>query len=151
MSMDEMITPRGDNYLTENGSHDYTQRTWVGNLRQGITPEAAFEALRYHAVPNQTGRIFNTGDISNIRGPFREFPVASAGEVVHYVFPDAFTIVNTTLPGHIFYPGNVFRTIVQEGNDIYVVTHGYGTDDYKNIMETFAQPLRHEVTTRICR
>lgn len=75
--------------------------------------------------------------------------MASAGEVVHHVFPEALTIVNTTLPGHIFYPGNVFRTVVQEGNDIYVVTHGYGTGDYKNIMETFAKPLWADVDQEI--
>lgn len=49
------------------------------------------------------------------------------GPVRQIVDPDRFMIVNTTQLGHELYPGNVHRSIVQDGDDLYVMTHGYGT------------------------
>lgn len=49
------------------------------------------------------------------------------GRVRQIVDPDRLTIVNITEPGHLLSPGNVHRSIVQAGDDLYVVTHGYGT------------------------
>jgi hypothetical protein len=49
------------------------------------------------------------------------------GYVEHYVFPDRLTVVNTTVQGsHFLDPGNVWRSVVQRGDDIYIVTEGYG-------------------------
>ncbi len=45
--------------------------------------------------------------------------------------------MNTTEPGHRLHPGNVFRSIVREGNDLYVVTEGYGTGIYPKLNERF--------------
>ena len=49
------------------------------------------------------------------------------GPVRQRLDPDHLTIVNTTEPSHALHPGNVFRSIVQDGDNLYVVTHGYGT------------------------
>lgn len=43
------------------------------------------------------------------------------------VDPERLTIVNSTMPDHLLHPGNVFRKIVRDGDDLYVVTQGYGT------------------------
>ena len=107
-----METPR----LLPSGPHFYPVKSWVGSISQGNTPQQAFAALLPRATPFQSGpSIDDTVDI----------PVL--GRVKQFVDPDHLTIVNTTLPGHIAHPGNVFRSIVQEGDDLYVVTHGYGT------------------------
>ena len=70
MSMDDMITPRGFTNLDENGPRLYgppAARTWLGNVKQGVTPERAFDVLRDCAVPNQLRPVINTGDVSDAR------------------------------------------------------------------------------------
>jgi hypothetical protein len=126
--------PRPGVYTVESGPHYYTQETWVGNVKQGTTVEAAFEALRHHAAPFQERRVSKTGDVTDILGRV-------GGRVSHFVFPEHLTIVNTTLPGHVFDPGNVSRKIVQKGDDIYVVTQGYGTGFFRNENEKLSPYL----------
>lgn len=53
--------------------------------------------------------------------------VPGLGPVRQHVDDDRLSIVNTTMPGHFLHPGNVFRSIDQRGDDLYVVTEGYGT------------------------
>ncbi|MGY3513122.1 hypothetical protein ACVIQY_006097 [Bradyrhizobium sp. USDA 3051] len=53
--------------------------------------------------------------------------VRGLGPIRQHVDDDRLTIVNTTMPEHVLHPGNVFRRIVQKGDDLYVVTEGYGT------------------------
>lgn len=118
-----------------NGPHRYTRETWVGKVSQGVTLAAAFEALRHHAAPLQERRVSRTGDVTLI--PLGRL----AGRVTHYVFPEHLTIVNTTLPGHRFHPGNVSRRIVQRDDDIYVVSEGYGIGDHRDENEFIAPKL----------
>lgn len=116
-----------------NGEHQYDTKTWVGNVKQGVTAEMAFEALRYHAAPLQLSRISKDGDITNIPlGPL-------GGKVEHFIFPEQLTIVNTTFPRHVFHPGNVFRRVVQEGDDIYIVSKGYGVGNFPTINEAVSK------------
>lgn len=53
--------------------------------------------------------------------------VRGFGPIRQHVDDDRLTIVNTTMPGHVLHPGNVFRSVIQKGDDLYVVTEGYGT------------------------
>jgi hypothetical protein len=136
--MDDMITPRGITSWDENGPHYYgPQRTWLGNVKQGVTPERAFDVLRDYAAPNQLRPVMNSGDVSDARLTVAGIPFWSFGNVEHHVFPEALTIVNTTLPGHMLYPGNVFRSIVRDGDDVYVETRGYGTGRFKKAEEEY--------------
>jgi len=99
------------------GPHQYSTRNWVGNVSLGHTPEDAFAALSTRATPFQSGPSVDGGVVDiPILGPVRQL-----------VDPDHLTIVNTTMPGHLLHPGNVFRSIVRQGDDLYAVTHGYGT------------------------
>ena len=78
------------------GSHYYSNKTWVGSVLVGDTPEAAFEALRHNATPFQFGaRINETGDVITIPG---------LGPVRETVFADQMTIVNSTMDGHLLAP-----------------------------------------------
>ena len=99
------------------GPHFYPIKTWIGSVAQGNTLRQAYEALLRHATPFQHETSVDGGEI--------DIPVV--GRVRQLVDPDRLTVVNTTLPGHRLYPGNVHRSIAQEGDDFYVVTHGYGT------------------------
>jgi hypothetical protein len=67
--------------------------------------------------------------------------------IKHEIFPGERTIVNTTKRGHPLYSGNVHRTVVQEGDDLYVVTHGYGTG--RKLPDAFSRWLWQKVDEKI--
>jgi hypothetical protein len=75
------------------------------------------------------------------------------GSVQQRVDPERFTVVNTTTPDHRLHPGNVHRSVVQDGDDFYVVTHGYGTGVFPGLNELTANTvwgsldhnIRHEI------
>jgi hypothetical protein len=96
------------------GPHTYFNKTWVGRVTDGIGPGQAFASLSRHATPRQ--------NVTSVDGGTVDIPIM--GAVRQLVDPDRLTIVNTTEPGHVLHPGNVHRSIVQEGDDLYVVTHG---------------------------
>jgi hypothetical protein len=111
--------------IQTNGPHEYPQKTWIGKASSGATKQAVFESLRWYPTPGgrRHGPV-SDGDDTDIV----VVPGTTPDKVKHYVFPEHFTIVNTTVKGqHRLHPGNVFRTVVQEGDDVYVVTRGYGT------------------------
>jgi hypothetical protein len=108
-------------------THYYITKTWVGSTSLGDTAAGVFEQLRNHAAPGQTYRINDNGDLVWPDGTVTHDTTLSVfGPVKHVVFPDEMTIVNTTMEGHIFDPGNVWRRVVQEGDNFYIVTEGYG-------------------------
>lgn len=115
-------------------------KTWVGNTAQGVTPDMAFQALRRRATPFQGGVFVSDGDVTDIPG---------LGRVRHIVDADRRTIVNTTMPEHLLHPGNVFRSIVREGDDLFVVTHGYGTGVWPKANEVAARRLWPKVDSGI--
>lgn len=125
------------------GPHFYPIKTWIGSLPQGNTPRQAYEALLRHATPFQREVSIDGGEVH----------VPFAGRVRQHVDPDRLTVVNVTLPDHHLYPGNVHRSIVQEGDDLYVVTHGYGTGVFPRLNERIAEAawcepdhkIRHEL------
>lgn len=126
------------------GPHFYPIRRWVGSISQGNTPQQAYEALLRHATPFQRE--------TSVDGVEIDIPVV--GPVRQQVDPGRLTVVNTTLPGHVLHSGNVHRSIVQEGDDLYVVTHGYGTGIFPQQNEKRAESvwrrsdhnIRHELS-----
>lgn len=123
------------------GPHIYSNKTWIGRASDGITPRQAFEALSRHATPFQ-----NT---TSVDGGTVDIPVI--GPVRQIVDRDRLTIVNTTEPGHQLHPGNVHRSIVQVGDDLYVVTRGYGTGILPSANEVAAPELWSSVDNDIRR
>lgn len=125
------------------GPHFYRVKTWIGSVARGTTPRQAFQALLRHATPFQRRPSVDDGIIY--------IPVV--GPVRQRVDPDRLTVVNTTLAKHLLHPGNVHRSIVQEGDDLYVVTHGYGTGVYPSKNENLGgaiwrrpdHNIRHEL------
>ncbi|WP_298243729.1 hypothetical protein [uncultured Bradyrhizobium sp.] len=133
----------GRQITVPSGPHHYQTEQWVGNTKQGNTPLSAFEALKRHAIPFQ-------GDQTSAEGAVMDVP--GLGPIRQHVDDDRLTIVNTTKPGHVLHPGNVFRSIVQRGDDLYVVTEGYGTGILPGLNERarliWSEPdhrIRHEL------
>lgn len=133
----------GRQITVPSGPHHYQREQWIGSTRQGNTLQSAFEALKRHAIPFQGDQNSNDGAVLDIRG---------LGPIRQHVDDDRLTIVNTTMPDHVLHPGNVFRSIVQRGDDLYVVTEGYGTGILPGANERarfiWSQPdheIRHEL------
>src|ERR1700674_3018561 len=141
----KLVVPQYEGYDIEitipTGPHYYTQTTWVGSVKTGVTAAAAFEALRSNSTPFQNGvRINETGDVTDIPG---------LGSVQHIVDAERMTIVNTTMDGHILHPGNVFRQIIQEGDNIFVRTSGYGVGILPDINNSLGPSLWQSVDVGI--
>ena len=105
------------------GPHFYRTRTLVGRVSDGITLTQAMQALLRHATPFQS-KVAEDGKTTDI-------PIL--GAVRHRIDPERRMVVNTTEPGHWLDPGNVHRSIVQDGDDIYVQSDGYGTGSFPEI------------------
>jgi hypothetical protein len=105
-------------FTIPSGPHHYRTESWVGSGGQGNTPRATFEALKRHAIPFQGDQTSVDGAVINVPG---------FGPIRQHVDDDRLSIVNSTMPGHVLHPGNVFRSVVQKGDDLYIVTEGYGT------------------------
>ena len=123
------------------GPHTYFNKTWVGRVTDGIGPRQAFASLSRHATPFQSATSVDGGTV--------DIPIV--GKVRQIVDPDRLTIVNTTEPGHLLHPGNVHRSIVREGDDLYVVTHGYGTGILPSANQYTAPRLWESVDNEIRR
>src|SRR5882757_903172 len=121
------------------GPHFYSNKTWIGRMSDGITPRQAFESLSRHATLGQ--------DRASVNGGAMDIPIW--GPVRQIVDPDRLMIINTTQPGHELYPGNVHRSIVQEGDDLYVMTHGYGMGKFPLANKIVAPLLWKSVDSNI--
>jgi len=109
--------------------HYYSDRAEICSADDAklCTPEDVFYVLRRYAAPlRYHGRPVETGDETTI-GPF--------GTVVHEVDEDALTVTNITKPGHVFHPGYVNRSVVVEGDTIFIVSEGEGTGNFATINE----------------
>lgn len=130
------------------GPHHYLARSWIGHASDGITPRQAFDPLLRHATPLQRG-VAEDGKTTAI-------PIL--GTVRHRVDPDRLTVVNTTEPDHWLDPGEVRRSIIQDGDDLYVQSDGDGTGIFPDLNEFFAKwwvwpyvdnDIRHELNPQI--
>lgn len=108
----------GRQITVPSGPHHYQREQWVGSTKQGNTPQSVFEQLKRHAIPFQGDQVSAEGAVKNVPG---------FGPIRQHVDDDRSIVVNTTMPGHVLHPGNVFRSVIQRGDDLYVVTEGYGT------------------------
>ena len=106
------------------GPHYYRARSWVGRASDGITPMQVLQSLLRHATPFQSA-IAEDGKTTAI-------PIL--GSVRHKVDPERRMVVNTTEPDHLLDPGNVHRSVVQDDDDIYVQSDGYGTGSLLNAL-----------------
>ena len=71
------------------------------------------------------------------------------GFVAHTVDPEGLTITNTTLPGHLLYPGTVFREVQERGDEIWIVSKGYGNGILPWFNERFAPGLFQLLDTMV--
>jgi hypothetical protein len=73
------------------------------------------------STPAQNDRIY---DVYDPRNGFY------AGKVQTFISEDRLTITNVTLPGHVFFDGEIVRHAFLQGGAWYVTTHGWGNDEY---------------------
>jgi hypothetical protein len=69
--------------------------------------------------------------------------------VVHSVDPSNCSITNTTLPGHLLYPGQVTRSVVNDNGMISIVTDGTGNGALAGPNDWFANPVWTKVDGNI--
>lgn len=99
----------------------------------GCTPQNVFNQLRRYPAPFSDGNPVTTGDTSDIPG---------LGSVVYTVDPTHCSVTNKARPGHLLYPGQVTRSVMQ-GSDgsVYVVTTGTGDGSFAALNDVLADPL----------
>ena len=93
----------------------------------GCTPEEIADLMSRFAVPGQNPAIpVVNGQISPVYDPFTGY---YAGDVVTTITNNGLTTTNTTLPGHVFYDGEIVQTATQNPDGSWsVTTHGFGND-----------------------
>ncbi len=98
----------------------------------------AWEALLTHPVNGAVGPI-SEDDISEVRDPYTD---AYVGLVNHEIYEQALTVINRTLPGHLFDDGEVQRTLIltDRGIDIYILEIG-NNNDWLAILDDLNEPL----------
>ncbi len=97
------------------GPHVYVVLNQVGDSQ--CDADEALEGLLQHAAPGQT----NTASTGNI------VTVPGLGDVIQEVDHAAKKVTNITTPNHALFPGTVERSVVVEGNKVYIRTVGIGT------------------------
>jgi hypothetical protein len=58
-------------------------------------------------------------------------------------------IVNYTLPGHMFHPGKITRTVTENGNAVNVSTEGEGIGEYRFLDVTAGPMIFKAVDTQL--
>lgn len=123
-------------YLTPDGSDDGATSIGELNLNYDSAPHIyvvtdqvsnnpadaalAWEALKQYAAPGQSGPAYSGKVVS----------VPALGNVVQQVREGSMTVVNSTMEGHLLYPGFVERSVIVEGGRIYIQTRGMGTGNF---------------------
>lgn len=97
------------------GPHNYAVVNKVSNVTTMAEMIKAFNGLTHYAAPGQNGQAYD-GKIVNT--PF--------GPVKQSVDYDTLTVTNRAQEGHVLYPGDVQRTVVQGSDGIYILTVGTG-------------------------
>ena len=126
------------------GQHSYYSITYVGEVNQGfgnnglgLTPEFVFsEGLLHYPTP--------WFDTTPFFGPVStgDWKIAApVGVVRETVDPANLSVTNSTTYFHLLYPGDVTRSVVQDGNSIFIVTHGTGSGLFPRADELLAPPV----------
>lgn len=151
--------------------HVYTTDMTICNISTpGCTPDAVFEEMLKFPVlgravdapgqPNQCGDQHRSQcqvpvvDGAETMTEIRESPNDDddTGRVVHQVDHAERELVNETLPGHIFHPGTVTRTVVVYPNgDVRIETTGTGTGNFPALNEIGGPQVFASVDARIWR
>ena len=67
-------------------------------------------------------------------GPLSNVPTVIISNWIRtQINPEKYSITNYTLPGHIFYPGEISRTVIDTGSAIQIQTVGEGVGEYKKM------------------
>jgi len=109
------------------GWHDYTVGPdLICSAAQACSREEIIDQMSRYAVPGQdpSKSVINLG-IYHVYDPRTGI---YAGNVITTVTNQGFTITNRTLPGHLFYDGEIIRTAVQIDGAWYITTHGFGNN-----------------------
>jgi hypothetical protein len=101
--------------LTRPGPHAYVVMDQVGDSQ--CDADEAWEGLLLHAAPGQTSTAVQGGTVT----------VPGLGPVIQEVNAATKTVTNITTPDHVLYPGTVERSVVVEGNKVFIRTVGVGT------------------------
>jgi hypothetical protein len=113
----------------DQGSHYYN---FSIPLCLGCSPRTAFDVVRAFSAPgagyaqNGTHKVILTGN----------------NPISQTVDPDTLTITNTTLPGHVFYPGTVKLSVGQDqGGVVSLNVVGQGTGPYATDNQIFGPAI----------
>src|SRR5262245_35936151 len=126
------------------GEHSYYAITYVGEVNQGfgnnglgLTPEFVFsEGLLHYPTP--------WFDTTPLFGPVStgDWKIAApVGVVRETVDPANLSVTNSTTYFHWLYPGDVTRSVVQDGTSIFIVTYGTGSGLFPRADEKLAPPV----------
>ena len=96
------------------GWHSYTEGPdEVCSASQHCTAQEMAEFNRRTAFPGQDpSRPVTNGSINVVRDPYGTGLIA--GKVVTQISPDGLTVINTTLPGHLLYDGQIMDQTFQD-------------------------------------
>jgi hypothetical protein len=115
-------------------SHYYQVTDFICSESQmACTPQNVFNRLRRYPAP--------FSDPFHSIEPCDKTHIPILGTVVHGVDPSTDTITNTTLPDHMLYPGEVTRSVIEQGGNIYVQTTGTGDGAMAWTNTVLAAPL----------
>jgi RHS repeat-associated protein len=118
-SPDDQVTITAPKYNSSNPNYHFYQfsNQICSSSFMGCYPDAVYNYLLYFAAPGQLNRAF-TGNKVNI--------VGGGGSVTQVVDRNNLTVFNFTLPGHVFHPGYIQRSVISTPAGIYIQTSGAG-------------------------
>ncbi|GJE72722.1 hypothetical protein [Methylorubrum podarium] len=106
--------------------HKHEIKTFVCLVSNpNCTPDNIHRLMRENPAPfvsYKSGQCVNSGDVSTIIGT----GILGVGQIVHYVDPSNFSLVNVTLDNHKLYPGLVYQQVFQDGNALGIRYIGIG-------------------------
>jgi hypothetical protein len=126
----ELTTKMASPYNRHRNAHSFEFKEPLCDLSTpGCTEDAAYAALLRFGVPGdpKAGVTIHDEDRREVT-----FLGVKAGQVTVFLEPETKTLINRTLPGHIFHDGIVQRQIVTEGNTVYVRHYGVGDNSSWN-------------------
>jgi hypothetical protein len=117
--------------------HGYVVKDFICAVDESpnCTSEQVFQLLRDYPAPFANPNPFST---PKPVGSCDTTHIPLLGNVVHYVSSSELSVTNVTLPGHMLYPGQVTRSVVDENGSIYIKTVGTGSGGWPWLNEVLA-------------
>jgi RHS repeat-associated protein len=111
--------PKPQRQSPQSVQHQYDDAYKVCKQGGNCTAQNVYKCLAENPAPGVSGPPAQNGSVGNVLG---------LGPVSITVSPSTMTIVNSTLPAHMLYPGYVIRSVVTDSSgNIGVSNSGYGT------------------------